>query len=93
MEMKNMLFYEFGRMAVGPLLDWHYHINSEGADNVPEDGAALIVSNHRSLMDPPVIGLSIDRFVNFAAASYSFKMPLVKQIYSAAGAFPLSEFA
>ncbi len=90
MEMKNMLFYEFARMTIGPIIDWHYHVKSEGVDNVPEDGAALIISNHRSLMDPPVIGFSINRFVNFAAASYSFKMPIVKQLYSAAGAFPLS---
>lgn len=90
MEMKNMLFYEFGRLVFGPLADWHYHINVEGADNVPEDGAALIVCNHRSLLDPPIVGFSIDRFVNFAAASYSFKMPIVKQLYSLAGAFPLS---
>ncbi len=90
MEMKNMLFYEFGRLMMGPVADWHYHINVEGADNVPEDGAALIVSNHRSLLDPMVVGFSIDRFVNFAAASYSFKMPIVKQLYSMAGAFPLS---
>lgn len=90
MDMKNMLFYEGARMLIGPLADWHYHINVEGADNVPESGAALVISNHRSLLDPMVVGFSIDRFVNFAAASYSFKMPLVKQLYSWAGAFPLS---
>lgn len=90
MEMSNMLFYEFARMALGPAIEWHYKVKSEGGGNVPETGAALIVCNHRSLMDPPVVGYSIDRFVNFAAASYSFKMPVVKQLYSAAGAFPLS---
>lgn len=90
MEMKNMLFYEFARMILGPVVDWHYHVKVEGQDNVPEEGAALIISNHRSLLDPAMVGFSVDRFVNFAAASYSFKMPLVKQLYSAAGAFPLS---
>lgn len=90
MELKNMLFYEAARMLVGPVADWHYHINVEGADNVPEYGAALIISNHRSLLDPVVVGYSVDRFVNFAAAAYSFKMPIVKQFYSWAGAFPLS---
>lgn len=90
MEMKNMLFYEAVRMLVGPVVDWHYHIRVEGNENVPEAGAALVVCNHRSLMDPVVVGFSIDRFVNFAAAAYSFKMPIVKQLYSWAGAFPLS---
>jgi len=90
MEMKNMLFYEGVRMLVAPLVDWHYHIRAEGSENVPEEGAALVVCNHRSLLDPMTVGFSIDRFVNFAAASYSFKMPIVKQLYSWAGAFPLS---
>lgn len=90
MDVKNMLFYEAARLLVGPMLDWHYHIDREGEYNIPEAGAALVISNHRSLLDPVVVGFSIDRFVNFAAASYSFKMPIVKQLYSMAGAFPLS---
>ena len=90
MEVKNMLFYESARLVVGPMADWHYHIKREGEYNVPEAGAALVVSNHRSLLDPLVVGYSVDRFINFAAASYSFKMPVVKQLYTWAGGFPLS---
>jgi len=90
MEMKNMLFYEAVRLIVGPIIDWHYRVDVEGRENVPEEGAALIVSNHRSLLDPVMIGFSVDRFVNFAAAAYSFKMPIVKQLYTWAGSFPLS---
>jgi 1-acyl-sn-glycerol-3-phosphate acyltransferase len=90
MEMKNMLFYEAFRTLLGPFVDWHYHIHPEGNENVPESGAALLVCNHRSLLDPPIVGFSVDRFVNFAAASYSFKMPIVKQLYEMGGAFPLS---
>jgi len=90
MEMKNMLFYEFARLAFSPLADWHYHIKVEGEENIPEEGGALVVCNHRSLLDPVVVGYSIGRFVNFAAASYSFKMPVVKQLYTLAGSFPLS---
>lgn len=90
MEMKNMLFYEAVRLIIGPIIDWHYRVDVEGRENVPEEGAALIVSNHRSLLDPVMVGFSVDRFVNFAAAAYSFKMPLVKQLYTWAGSFPLS---
>jgi 1-acyl-sn-glycerol-3-phosphate acyltransferase len=90
MDIKNMLFYEAARLVIGPVADWHYHINVEGQENVPEAGAALVVSNHRSILDPVVVGYSVDRYINFAAASYTFKMPIVKQLYSWAGAFPLS---
>jgi len=90
MDLKNMLFYEAARLVISPMAEWHYHLKAEGKQNIPEEGPALVVCNHRSLLDPVVVGYSVDRFVNFAAASYSFNMPLVKQLYTWAGAFPLS---
>lgn len=90
MKVSNMIFYEASKLFISPLLDWHCHIDVEGADNVPEYGPALLVSNHRSLLDPIIIGYSVERYINFAAASYSFKIPVSKQLYSWLGAFPLS---
>ena len=90
MEISNMLFYEAMRTFVGPFLDLHYRFTAQGADNIPEEGAALIVCNHRSLLDPVVVAWSVERFINFAEASYGFKIPVVKQISELAGAFPLS---
>ena len=90
MEIGSMLFYETLRAFLGPLFDFHYHFKAEGAENIPEDGSALLVCNHRSLLDPVVIAYSVDRFINFAEASYGFQIPVVKQISEAAGAFPLS---
>lgn len=90
MEMKDMLFYEAVRTLIGPVADWHYHFRPEGGENASESGAALLVCNHRSLLDPLIVGFSVDRFVNFAAASYAFKMPIVKHLLTLGGAFPLS---
>lgn len=89
-EMNNMLFYEAVRTFAGPLFDFHYHFNTEGADKIPEEGGALIVANHRSLLDPIVIAYGVERFINFAEASYGFQIPVVKQLSQLAGAFPLS---
>lgn len=90
MELNNMLFYESVRLFVGPLLSFHYRIKSEGGYNVPDEGAGLVVSNHRCLLDPFVLGYSVSRFINFAAAAYSWDIPGSKQLYQWAGAFPLS---
>ncbi len=85
-----MIFYETMRAVLGPLVDLHYRIKAEGAWNIPDAGPALLVCNHRSLLDPVVIAYSVDRFINFAEASYGFQIPLVKQFSELAGAFPLS---
>lgn len=90
MEIGSMLFYETMRTFIGPLVDFHYRVKSQGAENIPEEGPALLVCNHRSLLDPVVIATSVERFINFAEASYGFQIPVVKQISEAAGAFPLS---
>ncbi len=57
-------------------------------DNVPAEGGALLVCNHRSLLDPAMLAWEVDRFVNFAAASFSFKVPGSAQLYKAAGLSP-----
>ncbi len=90
MELNNMLFYEGLRTLIGPVLSLHYRMKSEGDYNVPPDSAAILVSNHRCLLDPFVLGYSVSRFINFAAAAYSWDIPGSRQLYQWAGAFPLS---
>ncbi|HEY9900300.1 MAG TPA: lysophospholipid acyltransferase family protein [Pantanalinema sp.] len=63
--------YEAVRHAVVPLLRramvW---IDATGSEHVPEAGPALLVSNHRSLLDPWLIALSLERHVHFVADSW-----------------------
>ncbi len=85
MELKNQLFYESVRLFFGPFFTWHFRVKGEGMDNVPAEGGALLVCNHRSLLDPAMLAWEVDRFVNFAAASFSFKVPGSAQLYKALG--------
>ena len=85
-----MLFYESLRVLLGPLYSMHLRIHVEGAENVPEEGGALLVSNHRSYADPVVIALSIDRFINFAAGSHLYKVPGSRQIFNMVGFFEMN---
>lgn len=49
------------------MLAW---IAIEGTEHVPATGPALVVANHRSLLDPWLIGLGLDRHVHFVADSW-----------------------
>ncbi len=89
MEVGSMLTYEALRLLLGPLYSLHLRMRVEGAENVPEEGGALIVSNHRSYADPIVIALGIERFVNFAAGSHLYLVPGSRHIFNLIGFFKM----
>jgi 1-acyl-sn-glycerol-3-phosphate acyltransferase len=90
MDLKQCLFYESVRFFAGPFISLHTRLQSEGAENVPPEGGVLLVSNHRSLEDPFLIALSVDRYINFAAASFAFYFPVLRDLIHLMGIFPLS---
>ena len=59
-----------------------------GQENVPLTGPLLIVSNHMSNVDPPLVAASIPRRVNFIAKRGIFK-PGIRWFLKAYGAFAL----
>lgn len=60
-----------------------------GADNIPADGPVVIMSNHISLLDPPLIGAAISRKIHFMAKEELFKNPLIGWVLKQLGAFPV----
>jgi 1-acyl-sn-glycerol-3-phosphate acyltransferase len=50
----------------------------------------IVVSNHRSLLDVPLVMALLNRPVRFAAHAYMGKVPALRELISAMGAFPLS---
>ena len=45
---------------------WFRH-RCEGSEQVPAEGPVLLVANHASYLDPPMVGISTKREVNFLA--------------------------
>jgi 1-acyl-sn-glycerol-3-phosphate acyltransferase len=61
----------------------------EGAENVPDEGGAVIASNHLSHLDPPVVGSAFRRRTYYFAAAYLFKNPVFGFIIRKCYAFPV----
>ena len=61
----------------------------EGRECVPPMGPLLVVSNHLSNLDPPMLGASLPRRIRFMAKRGVFANPLVSLFLKAYGAVPL----
>ncbi|MCP9889613.1 1-acyl-sn-glycerol-3-phosphate acyltransferase [Cyanobium sp. Aljojuca 7D2] len=58
-------------------------------ERIPIRNRLLIVSNHRSLLDAPLLMKAISRPVRFACHYYMSQVPLLQQAIALMGAFPL----
>jgi len=58
-------------------------------DRVPQDTAVLVVSNHRSFMDTPLLMAAIDRPIRFACHHYMGQVPVMREFVTRLGCFPL----
>lgn len=59
-------------------------------DRIPQESAVLVVSNHRSFMDAPVLMHAIDRPIRFACHHYMGQIPILREIVTGGmGCFPL----
>lgn len=87
MNVYQALAYEVGVTAVGPLVSALLRLRGEGEENIPAQGGALLVSNHRNpFIDPAAIALNVTRPINFVAASVAFMIPGISQAFRMVGA-------
>ena len=82
---------EIQRLALSfthPLFFPYAKFRISGTDNIPTDGPAIIVGNHRSYFDAAALAVTIartDRTVRFLGKKEVFDAPVVGQIASAMG--------
>lgn len=60
-----------------------------GLENVPRHGAVLIMANHVSLLDPPVVGAPIPRRTHYMAKVELFQVPFLRQLLPRLNAYPV----
>ena len=60
-----------------------------GNSNVPIAGPLVVVANHGSDLDPPILGHALGRPISFMAKKELFLVPILSNIISACGAYPV----
>ena len=88
--MLNKLIYKFVSLViVFPVFKLIFRGTLVGVENIPKNDSFIIVSNHGSLLDPPFLGHALGLKVSFMAKSELFKIPILSQIITACGAYPV----
>ncbi|MGH1537600.1 MAG: MFS transporter [Gammaproteobacteria bacterium] len=80
----------FMRFVVWILVHLVYRVKTQGLDNIPEEGAAIIVCNHVSLMDALIIGGIVRRPIRFVMYHKIFNIPFLRFIFKTAHAIPIA---
>ena len=81
--------YYTGRFLIRMVLFLLTRWRVRGKENIPAQGPLLIVANHLSLADPPVVGASISRKAMFMAKEELFHARFSSYVIRNFGAFPV----
>jgi len=92
--MKNNIFQQLiyqlvSNLLVLPIYKFVFKGHLIGRENIPQKDSFIMVSNHGSLLDPPILGHAIGRNISFMAKAELFKVPLLGFIIKACGAYPV----
>jgi 1-acyl-sn-glycerol-3-phosphate acyltransferase len=84
-----MTLYEFFQVVLRPTTAVLYAPKVSGLENVPADGPFVLASNHRSYLDPPLLGTWFPRIVHCMAKEELFAIPMLGPLLRAVNAFPV----
>ncbi len=84
-----ILYHLFKWSVVSPMFNLYFRGKLYGRKNVPNQGGLVVVSNHASFFDPPLLSCCVGRPVAYMAKEELFKIPVFKQGISLYGAYPV----
>lgn len=89
----NPFVYRVIRALFLPFFLTYLRLERIGREHLPASGPLLLAANHRSFLDPFVIGAMVKRPVYYMAKRELFEKPLQAWILNALGAFPVDRGA
>ena len=72
------------------LIHTFYRVKKEGLENIPEEGACILVCNHVSYVDAIVIAACVRRPVRFIMDYRIFRVPLLNWVFRTMNAIPVA---
>jgi 1-acyl-sn-glycerol-3-phosphate acyltransferase len=90
----NLVFYHaFKQPFINPFFYLYLQGRVEGREHVPRSGGFIVVSNHGSNFDPPLLSAAVLRPVAYMAKEELFAVPMLKSAIRLYGAYPVKRGA
>ena len=84
------LFYHFSAAVLFVFFKTFFRVSISGRENIPQTGAALLVANHASYFDPPLLAVASRRHISFMAKAGLFKVPILGTLLRLYESFPVN---
>ena len=86
---QKLIYQLVSKVIIFPIYKLIFRGNLIGRENIPLKSSFILVSNHGSLLDPPLLGHAVGRNISFMAKSELFRIPLLGFIIESCGAYPV----
>src|ERR671934_1215461 len=89
----NPLVYWITRGVLQPFFHLYFRLSRIGREHIPTEGPVIFAANHRSFLDPFVIGTLLRRPMYYVAKKELFARRWQAWVLNALGAFPVDRGA
>ena len=86
---EKLIYQLISKIFVLPIYKFVFRGHLIGRENIPQKDSFIMVANHGSLLDPPLLGHALGRNISFMAKAELFKVPFLGFIIKACGAYPV----
>lgn len=87
---ESLILYRLLKYSVvNPMFRLYFRGKVHGAERIPREGKLIVVSNHASDFDPPLLSSCMRRPVAFMAKEELFDVPVLKDAIRLYGAYPV----
>jgi len=77
------------RIGFRELMRVLYRVELTGSERVPATGAAILASNHASIVDPFILAVTTKREIHYMAKAELFGNPVLSAVFRSLNAFPV----
>ena len=85
----NRVVYWIVRGVLQPLMRIYFRLDRLGREHIPKEGPVILAANHRSFLDPWVVGICLRRPIYFVAKKELFDKRWQAWLLRSLGAFPI----